>query len=177
MAPAVRGRCSLLYGFCLQLLGQAMSLSRQDPTRHQNRVHLAMQVGTIGHVDHGKTTLTAALCKVSCFALRCTACSGCASPMGPVTQWRAQEAAACWQPDPVALPSWHAPFRSWPRLAWPRRWPSMRLTRRPRRRPAASPSPRRTVRLPGPDERHSARRRLPGRARLVAACRHCLTRQ
>jgi hypothetical protein len=40
-----------------------------------NRVKPHVNVGTIGHVDHGKTTLTAAITKASAFCCGMLSCS------------------------------------------------------------------------------------------------------
>ena len=114
-----------------------------------------LNIGTIGHVDHGKTTLTAAITKARgsggklglaagagvamlsraarrrCFCRRRLRC-----PTRGRERLHHQLASLC----PVTLLC-----RSWRRLASPRRWLSMRSTRRQRRRHAASPSQRPTV--------------------------------
>jgi hypothetical protein len=81
-----------------------------------------VNVGTIGHVDHGKTTLTAAITKVGCVILFLLHISLHFQTDGLIL-WR-------------LFPRY---YRSWPRQGRPKPLLSTRSTRLRRRKPEESP--------------------------------------
>lgn len=102
-------------------------------------------MGTIGHVDHGKTTLTAALCKVrDCLFLGLLAAVLLLMrrrPPPPLPPLLLLPEAACYCFPCIEMALVYArTHRCLLRQAWPRPWLLMRLTRPLRRRRAVSPS-------------------------------------